>query len=342
MKNKITVIIPVYNVEKYIGKCLDSLLKQTISTFDILVVNDGSVDNSINIINDYYKEYPNRFDIVNKVNGGYGSVLEYSIKVIKTDYFLVCDPDDYLHKDAIKNLLDNLNDDIDILIGTKAFVYENSDDIDLDLSYNDNYVTLLDNKVYDNSDESFNDLYFVDPSPHSKVYKKSLLKNIPFIKKVPYTDNILFYIALIRSKSVKYINIICSYYLIDRDGNTMTNIKPDIIKYHCEVFLHILLVSDRFKNNNSMLYYRMFLAYKYIFNKLYDIKGSKKDIINQSKYLYELLDKLNKFDISIKKKYQKYYKGSLKEQRNDFLLLSKFSYLVFKYNIIKVIKEQGL
>ena len=87
-ENDITVIVPTYNVEKYIGKCLKSLLNQTYKNFEIWAVDDGSPDNSKEIIQKYQK-VDNRIKYIYKKNGGYGSVLEYCIKKINTKYFLI-------------------------------------------------------------------------------------------------------------------------------------------------------------------------------------------------------------------------------------------------------------
>ena len=70
---KVSVIVPVYNVEKYVDKCLDSLVNQTLEDIEIIVVNDGSIDNSQKIIDKYIKKYPKKIKSVMKENGGQGS-----------------------------------------------------------------------------------------------------------------------------------------------------------------------------------------------------------------------------------------------------------------------------
>ena len=99
--SKISIIVPTYNVEKYIAKCLDSLVIQDYDDYDVLVVNDGSPFNEQVIIDEYVKKYPNIIKSIVKENGGYGSVLELAISKSDAEYILVCDPDDYLTPNAL-------------------------------------------------------------------------------------------------------------------------------------------------------------------------------------------------------------------------------------------------
>ena len=97
--SKVSIIVPIYNVEKYVSKCLDSLTRQTFSDIEILAVSDGSPDNSKEIVLKY-AEKDKRVKFIEKENGGYGSVLETAIARIESEYFMVCDPDDWLSDDG--------------------------------------------------------------------------------------------------------------------------------------------------------------------------------------------------------------------------------------------------
>ena len=103
--SKVTIIVPIYNVEEYVAKCLDSLLRQTYSDYVIYAVNDGSPKNEQPIIDRYAAAYPEKVVAIRKENGGYGSVLEMAIARLDSEYFLVCDPDDYLADDALETFL---------------------------------------------------------------------------------------------------------------------------------------------------------------------------------------------------------------------------------------------
>ena len=77
---KVSIIVPVYNVENYINKCLESLVKQTLQDIEIIVVNDGSTDNSEKIINSYIDKYPEKIKYVKKQNGGLSDARNYGMK----------------------------------------------------------------------------------------------------------------------------------------------------------------------------------------------------------------------------------------------------------------------
>ena len=93
--SKVSVIVPVYNVEKYIKKCLESLVNQTLRDIEIIVVNDGSQDKSKEIIAEYVRKYPN-IVYVEKENGGLSDARNYGMKYAKGDYIAFVDSDDYV------------------------------------------------------------------------------------------------------------------------------------------------------------------------------------------------------------------------------------------------------
>ena len=96
---KVSVIVPVYNVEKYLNQCLDSLVNQTLEDIEIIVVNDGSPDNSQSIIDDYVKRYPKKVFSYIKKNGGLSSARNFGVEKAKGEYLAFVDSDDYIKKD---------------------------------------------------------------------------------------------------------------------------------------------------------------------------------------------------------------------------------------------------
>lgn len=101
---KVSIIVPVYNTEKYLPKCLDSLVNQTLNEIEILIINDGSPDNSQVIIDDYANRYPEKIRCIIKKNGGIGSVRNLGIKEVKGEYFAFLDSDDFIEPDAYEKL----------------------------------------------------------------------------------------------------------------------------------------------------------------------------------------------------------------------------------------------
>ena len=117
----LTVSVASYNIEKFIGQALEPFLSDDIKDdLEVIIVNDGSKDQTSEIAHRYAEKYPNTFIVVDKENGGYGSVLEYSLQKIETEYFLICDPDDWLSNDAIEVLYNKAQkNDLDIVVGCK-------------------------------------------------------------------------------------------------------------------------------------------------------------------------------------------------------------------------------
>ena len=115
---KVTLIIPVYNSEKYIGKCLDSILNQTYTNFEILVVNDGSKDNSQKVIEEYQNKYPDKIIAINQENKGVSKTRNESIKKASGDYIMFIDNDDFLDSDYIETFITEAEKgDYDVVLG---------------------------------------------------------------------------------------------------------------------------------------------------------------------------------------------------------------------------------
>lgn len=97
MKKKVlTIIIPMYNMEKYINQCLDSLMVQGMERLEVIVVNDGSKDGSLAIARTYESRYPQIFCVINKENGNYGSCINCGLSKATGRYIRVLDADDFL------------------------------------------------------------------------------------------------------------------------------------------------------------------------------------------------------------------------------------------------------
>ena len=261
--SKVSIIVPIYNVEKYVGKCLESLIRQTYKDIEILAVIDGSPDNSRDIVLEYVKK-DGRIKLIEKENGGYGSVLEMAIEGIDSDYFMVCDPDDWLSDRAVEVLLNTLEkNDVDLVVGCKYLVYNGSDEkIYTDSVIHSVSINTEFNKIY----EDLTSFYYLDPSPHAKLYKTSLCRGIRLPHKISFTDLLLYTYALENAKRVIYIKDALAYYLIDRPGNSMTFFKDKNFYYH------YIIISELFKyaenNNDSKLYARIYIQFRYALSQM--------------------------------------------------------------------------
>jgi glycosyltransferase involved in cell wall biosynthesis len=318
---KVSVIVPTYNVEQYIRKCLDSLVNQTSKDFIAYIINDGSPANEFEIANEYAQKY-DFIKSIKKENGGYGSVLNMAFEMIDTPYALICDPDDYLVEDAIEHLLNLMEkNQADMVVASKNLIYSDNSEVVYDCSYNAKMVTLIDQNLYTRSSDNFKDLYFIDPSPHSKLYKTEFAKRVKFPLKVSFTDNLLFFICLNQASSVVYSKEAIAYYLINREGNTSTDVKPQVIDYWLKVQTEILDQSKHIDNIPDIFFYRMFETFKFVFNMIDRVHADKSVLKEKLLSTYTIFEPLQSYKQIIESYYLKMATTSGRERLNDLKLI---------------------
>ena len=102
--NKISVVVPIYNVERYLKRCIDSIINQTYDNLEIILVNDGSKDSCLNICNEYKKK-DERVIVIDQPNAGLSGARNSGIEIATGEYISFIDSDDYIHKDFYKEML---------------------------------------------------------------------------------------------------------------------------------------------------------------------------------------------------------------------------------------------
>ena len=166
---KVSLIVPMYNMERRIKKCLDSLLVQNIKGIQILIVDDGSTDGSAEIIKEYQRRFPNRIDYIYKENTGVADTRNFAIKEAKGEYILFVDSDDYIEFDLLQNLERYMEEGIDLVKFKLRTVDENRHEIEK-----------VGGPVFKrlNGEDAFNSLVFEDvllDSPCLYLMKRKLL-----------------------------------------------------------------------------------------------------------------------------------------------------------------------
>ena len=196
---KVSIIVPVYNVELYLDKCLNSLVNQTLKEIEIIVVNDGSKDNSQAIIDKYTNKY-NNIKALRKENGGLSDARNYGIKYASGEYIGYVDSDDYVTLDMYEKLYN------------KA-IEEKSDIVECNLyhDYNNHQDIEIGTKIYDKKK-----LLILGRSVvWNKIYNREWLlsKKVEFSKGLIYED-VEFYSKLLLSlRKISYIDDACIYYV---------------------------------------------------------------------------------------------------------------------------------
>lgn len=244
MSKLLSIIIPVYKVEPYINKCLDSLLLYTtdkagmqvldrkrMEQMDILIINDGTPDRSAEMSREYVKRYPEYFRQIDKENGGHGSVWNMGIKEAQGKYIRFLDSDDWLEN--LDKLIDKLQEtDADLVMTHTLDHCENNEQWQHKVDGIE-YEHVYDMETYDWMHNKINLNCFLH---HCCTFKRELL--LPFlplfIEKQPYDDSVLPMALIYVGKSMVAYDFTVYHYLMDRPGQTMS---PEIRKKQLPTFI---------------------------------------------------------------------------------------------------------
>lgn len=261
--SKVSIIVPIYNVEQYIAKCLDSLISQTFSDIEILAISDGSPDNSDLIVKKYAKK-DKRIKFIRKENGGYASVIEYALNTMDSKYFMICDPDDWLEDNAVEILYKTITKNkADLVVGGRYIVHNGEKEI----VYSDSKIRACERQPIENEVSSnTHDFFYLDPSPHSKLFKTSTVKEFKAPHGISFTDMLLYIYSLENIKKVVYIKDAVSYYYIDRPGNTITTFKDKTFYDHQLVIKKLLDYAELY--NDKSLYARIYIHFRYALSEM--------------------------------------------------------------------------
>ncbi|MRM82750.1 glycosyltransferase family 2 protein [Riemerella anatipestifer] len=192
---KVTVIIPVYNVEKYVRKCLDSVIKQTYENLDIIIVNDGSTDNSARILEEYAQK-DKRIRVFHQKNKGLSSARNKGIFETRTELLTFVDSDDWLDERLIEVLYQDIKE-YDADISATTFFYEYQDKTKCKGRDKDGKI-----KVYYRN-EALNSIFFdedLQSYAWAKLYKTKLFDNLEFPVGRIYEDYAFTYKLIARSE----------------------------------------------------------------------------------------------------------------------------------------------
>ena len=231
---KISVIVPVYNTEKYLEKCLESIVNQTYQDFEVIIVNDGSTDNSREIIDKYIEKYPEKIKCINKQNGGLSSARNCGIEAATGDYIAFVDSDDYIDMQFFEQLLHYVKRDID-LIKFKL--------IKVDEEYKQ--LEKISGPVFDEftGEKGFNTLAFKDVLLEPAclyLYKRALFveNKLKFLENTYHEDFGLVPVILLYAKNMVSIDFYGYYYVQADNSITRNEDYSKTVKRANDLLLH--------------------------------------------------------------------------------------------------------
>ncbi|MBI0037005.1 glycosyltransferase [Gilliamella sp. B14384H2] len=296
MKPKLTIVVPVYNTEKYLRKCLDSLVNQTFKDIEILCINDGSGDNSHIILNEYAKK-DSRIKIFNKANGGLSSARNVGIEHASGYYITFLDSDDYVESNAYELALSRfINDTVDLVHFSTNLVMEENDCE----RYNHDYFQHKFSGLVKLTSYVIN---FMDVCAWNKIYKLSIIKDysIRFPEGKLYEDNPFFWSYALVSDYVYFVPERLHNYLSRK--NSIMNLTLQVQKNKENKLSHELdrlfcfeeLLTFIFKWN---LLFKVVLTLEKNFEKVFRDELEHTSKKNIKKVLEKATDIVNKFSLT--------------------------------------------
>ena len=285
MKNiKLSIVVAVYNLEKYLPRCLDALVNQTMQEIEILCVNDGSTDSAPQIIEEYQKKYPDKIKVFHKENGGEFTTRNYGLERAQGEYVTFVDTDDYVEPNWAEKLY-NAAKENDADLAVCGFER-------IDLETNKVVATNMTNFGYSVKEITPNDDYllFINPAPWNKVYKREKIKELRFLPFRGFNDTMFLASCYTKMNKIAFVPDVLYHYYLRYDSQIHTVNEQDVNnlkKYLLEV-KELYIKSNKYEEMKYILDTFAFLhlgtsvMYRVSYDKSVDMKKMLKDTI---KYL---------------------------------------------------------
>lgn len=299
----ISVIVPVYNVDKYLERCLDSIINQTYNNLEIILIDDGSTDKSAKIC-DVYKNKDQRIVVIHKKNEGVSSARNYGLKIAHGNYVGFVDSDDYINSNMYEILYANfLKYNVDISMCNYNIIKQRT----VDSRYHENLKN--DDFIIENKEQFYkmlNQFYFKG-FLWNKLFKKDNAKKIGFRSDISFCEDLLFvaeyaqacntfcyykkplynYViresSAIRSKiSLKTLSVIKAYEEIIKILNKFA--KDEVIEYKYSEMLWFIKVYNELKKERKKLKKKYTMLYKEIMRSNLSIKKKCNVFIRKNFY----------------------------------------------------------
>lgn len=331
MEKILTISIAAYNVEKYIKNTLDSLLIKKIEDLEILVEDDGGSDNTVNIVIEYEKKYPDIIRLIHKENGGYGSTINKSIEIARGKYFKQLDGDDWYDTESLKKILELLrNIDSDVVYTPYKEFYENrkeyilQDFFDKEIQKECNVEDIiLESKHYLNM--------------YTLCYKTKLLKQskIKLLEKCFYTDTQYAMYPIATANTIYITHYPLYIYRLGDEGQSVSlNGYIKHYKDHVKVSKDIIDFYNKNKMNSKKQSYILDYSVRHISNTIsgfYMVLDPTKENLNQIKEFEKYVLEKNSFI---------YEKMAIQSRIIKILRKTNYNYVL--YVIISKMKKQKM
>lgn len=314
MKELISIIVPIYNVEKYLPRCIESIQAQTYKNLEILLIDDGSPDSCPEICDDYAKK-DKRIKVIHKANGGLSDARNAGIDAATGEYLGFVDSDDYIHpemyerlwKQVVQERADIALCNMERVYGAVAKRFQAGEDLVKTYSGTQAIKNILDKN-----------LHVISVVAWGKLYKKNLFEGVRFPKGKIHEDEFTTY--KLYYKSGRVVELSGQYYFYFQRDDSIMGVKNKKISYDGLEAYERMAEFFKEEKNTELLY---MIKYKY----LYMLKETVKNIImNEDIREYALVDEINQ-------KYKKEYQNSISGIKGVKRKVRLGLYYWFKINI---------
>lgn len=285
---KISIIMPVYNVEKYVGMCLESIVHQTLKEIEVIIVNDGSTDGSLQILEQYKKNYPEMVHVFTTENHGVSHARNFGIQKAQGEYILFADSDDFLELNMCELLYEKAHrDNNDIVICRYYDAYVNEETQEIRKKAGKAYEIAI-GRNFNIHDTKF-ELTHISPFPWDKLYRRSLFVQYKFPEKLRFEDLAIMYCVMTGAQSIGVLEDRLYNYRRSNEGSFLSNFSEGTL----DVVTALELFVEGMKKQNT--YDEFIEEIEYIcsrhllirYNSIFDTatKGKlkiKKEMINRS------------------------------------------------------------
>lgn len=271
----VSFIVPVYNVEKYLPRCLDSLVKQTGADFEILCVNDGATDSSPEILKEYEARYPNLIRVLDKENGGLSDARNFGLERAEGEIIAFVDSDDYLREDFLSLCIPKMQkENLDLLLTDFYYDYESGKKVP---------VKARKGLCEDAKKEAL----LASPMAWMRLYRKSILENVRFVKGIYYEDLEMTPETVLLADKVGFLDE-SVYYYYQREGSIMR--QDAFNKKFLDIFKVLDRVYEKFEEKGALEEYREEIEYLFI-EHLFRSAALRFASLTERKMLFPLLKK---------------------------------------------------
>lgn len=221
----LSIIIPSYNMENYLGKCIDSLIIANFDKIEVLVVNDGSQDSTLKIACDYELRYPKSIRVIDKKNGNYGSCINAALEVASGKYVRILDADDRYITNNLEKFIAGLSEINDDCVITDYQIVDQYGSVKSTICFNE---LRTDTSM---SLPSIENILLKKIAMHSVTFRRTIFDNLNYkqTEGISYTDVEWIYTPIAVSRTFRYFPLVIYSYLLGREGQT---VDPKVVYKH--------------------------------------------------------------------------------------------------------------